>query len=421
MNFKDFRNSLVVGTLCVSSLLAQNSEAKAEYEEPQYIRTKSVSELAMIDWQSYLLTRADALPIDNFEDATDPFLEGYIQAMIDSHYNEFQVLVSVRDHKVYLYNLPKNSMIRRSMVSFVQGIPGVESVEIGEELPDQEVRAREIYVERPQMAGVWFPQETVLFQPLIANPRQVDYSAVYRYGDKVMGDNTIAVSIGDTFPIFRWFHVGMPGGDLQLDVEGGVWAVFNYSDIPCKKENETCELVNADYLLGIPVSYAFDEWSFRGRIYHISGHLGDEYLVNRPCCLCERVNPSFEALEFLASYQATPGIRVYFGPGFVIHSDSSFKIDPVYLDYGTEIRMFGTKFSYHRLYGTPFLAVDIENWQQHDWEFDIFIRAGYEISKLQGTGRKMRIFLGYHDGFSYEGQFFNERTSYGEFGISWGF
>ncbi len=46
---------------------------------------------------------------------------------------------------------------------------------------------------------------------------------------------------------------------------------------------------------------------------------------------------------------------------------------------------------------------------------------GYELSKLQGVGRKMRVYVEYHHGYSFEGQFFNERVTYGEVGVSWGF
>jgi hypothetical protein len=63
----------------------------------------------------------------------------------------------------------------------------------------------------------------------------------------------------------------------------------------------------------------------------------------------------------------------------------------------------------------------LENWQQRHWDLDMTFKLGYEVSKLQGVGRKMRIYVDYHHGFSYEGQFFNKRTQYGELGFSWGF
>ena len=392
------------GLLCLSAL---------GYGEEQ--------EVAKMALQPFLFARADTLPIENFEDATDPYLEGYIQALVDCHYTEYRVIVSVRAHKVYLSNLPKNDLFSSSIISFVGDIPGVQSVEIEENFTAAEEAARKIYTERPEVKGVWFPQSTVLFQPLIADPREPKYSISYRFGDRVIGNSVADVSLGDDFPVFRWRDVFSVHGDTQFSIQACAWAVFDYEDVPDTWNEETCELVNTDYFLGLVQTFAFEAWSFRLRLYHISSHLGDEFLTNNSHFLCERVNPSYEAIDFFTSYQITSGIRAYIGPGVVIHSDESFKLKPLYVEYGAELRHFGKKFYYHRLYGTPFLAVHIENWQQHKWDFDIFLKLGYEWSKLQGIGRKMRVFVGYHNGFSYEGQFFNERTSYGDIGLSWGF
>ncbi|NGX50592.1 MAG: hypothetical protein K1060chlam2_00440, partial [Chlamydiae bacterium] len=80
----------------------------------------------------------------------------------------------------------------------------------------------------------------------------------------------------------------------------------------------------------------------------------------------------------------------------------------------------GYKSFYHKLYGTAFLAIYLRNWQVNGWNLDGTYMAGYEWSKLQGVGRKMRIFINYHRGYS-EGQFFKMRTSWTGFGLSWGF
>jgi Protein of unknown function (DUF1207) len=367
-----------------------------------------------------VLTRGDHLPVENFADATDPYLEGYIQALIDVHYYEYQVVVIVKDHKVFLSNLPNNDLLSKSIIAFVKDLPGVKSVEVTD-VTKQEIEARKQYVEQPRVSGVWFPQTTVLFAPLVADPRQPTNSAAARFGDKVCGDICAAVSLGDDFPIFRWINVMRWHGDLQIGIEAGIWSVFNYSNIPHRPRHETCELVNTDYLVGIPLTYAFDQWSFRLRAYHISSHLGDEFLCNHRRQVRHRKNPSMEAIDFFSSYQFSSGLRGYFGPGIVFHSDQSFPIKPLYVEYGVELRILGSKFNYHRLYGTPFFAIHLENWQQRHWDLDMTVKLGYEVSKLQGVGRKMRLYVDYHHGFSYEGQFFNKRTQYGEVGLSWGF
>lgn len=376
-------------------------------------------EIVKIDPELSTIKRGDSLPVESFEHATDPYLEGYIQALIDAHYYEYQVIVTVKDHKVYLSNLPQNDLVAKSIISFVQDLPGVTSVQV-KKISQKEMDARKSYTEAPRVGGVWFPQATVLFAPLLGDPREPMYAVNWRFGDRVMGRKAVAVSLGDDFPVFRWFHVFTWQGDLQIGVQAGVWAVFNFSDVPHRKRN-TCELMNSDWLVGVPLTYAFDKWSFRVRVYHISSHLGDELLVNRPELIETRKNPSYEALEWMTAYQFSSNLRVYGGPGWIFQSDHSFPMDHFYVKYGAEVRLFGQKLYYHRLYGTPFFVVHCENWQYRDWDLDQFYMLGYEISKLQGVGRKMRLYLEYHQGYSYEGEFMRKRTRYGQVGLSWGF
>lgn len=402
----------------VSFLSASVFEA-TEPEVTEKEEQKQKGKEAAATRPSFLL-RADNLPVESFEDATDPYLEGYIQALLDMHYYEYRVVVTVKNHKVYLSHLPKNALLSNSIIQFVKDLPGVTQVEVSQSISSQETEARKIYVEQPRVDGIWFPQATVLFAPLVADPREPTYSAALRIGDKVIGQIVAAVSLGDDFPIFRWRNVFRWHGDLQIGISAGVWAVFNYWHVP-HIDPSSCELVNTDYAVGIPLTYAVNKWSFRFRIYHISSHLGDEFLVNHPYYITHRKNPSMEAIDFFTSYQASRYVRLYFGPGVVVHSDHTFKIKPLYVEYGMELRAFGQRLYYHRLYGTPFFAMHFENWQQRFWHLDATFKLGYELSKLQGVGRKMRIYVDYHHGYSYEGQFFNKRTEYGEFGFSWGF
>jgi len=77
-----------------------------------------------------------------------------------------------KNHKVWLANLPKNKLLANSIVSFVKDIPEVKEVIVLDGVPPADVELREKYVRRPQIKGIWFPQMTELFQPLIADPRQ---------------------------------------------------------------------------------------------------------------------------------------------------------------------------------------------------------------------------------------------------------
>jgi hypothetical protein len=372
------------------------------------------------DVATIILTRTDSLPDETCTcGVPDPYFEGYIQALVDIHYGEYRVTVIVKDRVVYLANMPCNEMIAKSMASFVLDIPGVCEVVILDGIPPEDECVREKYVHRPQLKGIWFPQMTELFLPLIADPRNATYCVGWRAGDHVIGVQTGNVSLGDDFAIYRWLDLFW-NGDLQIGIEAAIWSVFNMNPHPnLPAAHSTTELVNTDFYVGIPLTYASGPWSFRFRLYHISGHLGDEYMVNHPNVV--RLNPSVEVCDFFASYQLNDAIRLYVGPGVYLHSDPTFRWKPIILQYGTEVRFLGTKFTCQNLYGTCFLAMQWRNLEQLHYNFDGTYRAGYEFSKLQGIGRKLRFYVGFHHGYSLEGQFAKMRTHYWEFNLNYGF
>lgn len=364
-----------------------------------------------------VLTRSDAIPPDATVNATDQYFEGYVQALVDMNYYEYQVVVIVKNHKVYLANLPKNQLIATSIVNFVKDVPGVKDVQVVDQISEKEKEIHDKYVSRPQYSGIWFPQQTELFQPLVADPRNVTYTAGWRSGDRVMGNKAISIALGDDFPIYRWLDITPWHGDLQISIEAGIWSVFNMDPHP--NPIGGVELVNTDFYGGIPLTYAAGKWSWRLRAYHISSHLGDEYIENNPTV--KRVNPSMEIIDLAAAWQVTEAIRLYAMPGAIVHSDHTYRLSVMFIQYGAEARFAGTKFPSARLYGTFFLAIHIRNMQFLHWNFDGTYRGGYELSKMSGVGRKLRLWVGYHQGYSLEGQFMRERTHYLEFNFNYGF
>ncbi len=364
-----------------------------------------------------VLTRTDSIPEDSVIDTTDSYFEGYLQSLVDTHFSEFRVIVLVKNKNVWIANMPKNSVHSSAIVSFLKDVPGVKEVHVLEGVPTEDLQMQMKYINRPQIKGIWFPQMTELFQPLVGSPRQVCYTVGYRSGDRVVGCKAVDVSLGDDFGLYRWLDV-MWHGDFQISIEACMWSVFNMDPGPLNIPGGA-ELVNSDFYVGVPLTYAKNRWSLRFRGYHVSSHLGDEFLVNHPDF--HRVNPSNEAIDFFASYQANDIVRVYGGVGAIVHSDESFPWKPMYVEYGTEVRFLGTKFHKQRLYGTVFIAMDWQNFQEQHWNFNGTYKAGYEFSKLQGIGRKLRGYIEYHHGYSYEGQFSKMRTHYFEYNISYGF
>ena len=157
-----------------------------------------------------------------------------------------------------------------------------------------------------------FPENDV-FRPLLADPKQARFFATWQ-ATRVRTNNTsvnlASVGLGDNLGL-----LGRRNGSngWQVGLLGGVFAQFNL-DAP------SFDLINADYVIGIPVSWRRGLFSTRVRLYHQSIHLGDELLLGNP--QFNRVNLSFEVIEAIVSLD-TPGGwgRVYAGGSTLIRRE----------------------------------------------------------------------------------------------------
>jgi hypothetical protein len=215
-----------------------------------------------------------------------------------------------------------------------------------------------------------------------------------------MGKDGAAVSFGDSFPIKRWEAVGRWKGTMELGLEGGVWAVFNFSN--------DVDLMNADWTASLPLTYRVDHWTFRGRYYHVSSHLGDEYMVRHPGV--KRLNPSFEALEVMAVKDWKSWLRVYGGLGRVLRSDSTFPLQPLYFLLGAEVRGYARSYPSTRVLAQPYFAVHSSAWETRHFHPSINTALGVEWGDFAGYGRKVRTSVEYYSGYCLEGQFGDLRT-----------
>lgn len=377
--------------------------------------------------------RAENVPRTHITHVDDDYLTGYVQALIDLQYFEFQVRVIVNQGIVYVFNLPCNQLLADSIVCYIQDIPCLERVErvycSCEEfvccLKAQEDRIRADEIETSSayesicrapvycgVGGVWFPQNTVLFQPLVADPRQVTNAAAIRFNDNVIGNKVGVAMFGDDFIFFRWLDVLRWHGDADIGIEAGIFSVFDL-DHP-----QAC-MVNTDYYVSLLLTYAIDRWSWRFRLWHLSSHLGDEFLLANPGY--HRCNVSDNGIDLFVSLQVNPALRLYLGIGDIIWEDQEFYTQPLYIEWGTEIRLFGCRDYFNRLYVQPFLAMHFRSWEENNFNVDQTYTCGIEWSKLRYVGRKFRIFGEYHNGYCDEGQFVKLRSSYFALKTEFGF
>ncbi|SCA63243.1 Uncharacterized protein SCG7109_AK_00210 [Chlamydiales bacterium SCGC AG-110-M15] len=269
----------------------------------------------------------------------------------------------------------------------------------------------------PSIKGEWLPEFPKYFKPFLADPRNLSFSFGLRFHDDVLGKTMSTASFGNEFPILKWNDVWTEGSELQLGIGAGAWSVF---DLNPSDDGDIVELINTDYYIGMPFTYTLGNIAYRFRLYHVSTHIGDEYIIANPTF--ERLNPSHEAADFFASWHPDDSLRLYGGLGRFLSTDSSFRQHPFYIEYGAEWRMFGRKLPYFKLLEQPFFAFHVRHMEDLHWQYDGTFRLGSEWSPIKRPNSyKMRVYLEYHDGFSVEGQFSKQKSKYMGLGISFGY
>jgi hypothetical protein len=256
-----------------------------------------------------------------------------------------------------------------------------------------------------QRGFVPLPQGQI-FCPLVADPKSENSFLSYVSGDfATLADsirnpdsNLAAVGLSDSFGLFR-IGARRRGDGLQLDLEGSIFAQFNL-------DKPSFDLINADYLVALPLTFRASGFSSRLRLYHQSSHLGDEFLLSRQP---QRENLSFESIELILSQEAD-ALRVYVG------GESFFRRRPIavvsrLVHAGAELRPFAGS---RRVVG----ALDVKVIEQTDWKVAWSARAGFEIARSPVEGHPPRVLslLGeYYDGPAPYGQFYRDDIRY--FGI----
>lgn len=254
--------------------------------------------------------------------------------------------------------------------------------------------------------GKAFPSGDI-FRPLLADPKQPQFFASLGSFDSLgTRYNMAEAGFGETFGMYRWFTGDREGDGLQLSVEASIVARFNMS-------TASMNLINADYTVGIPLTYRIHNNSFRLRIYHQSSHLGDEFLVsaNPP----KRINLSFEAIEVLYSYEWR-GWRGYIGGEYLIRKDPA-ELKPAMAHWGVEYRGKKPLLWTGRLIG----GVDCKSYQENAWAVSTSVKVGLEFGKPNPGQRRLRLMAEWYRGYDPRGQFYMNRVDYYGLTLSLGF
>jgi len=230
-------------------------------------------------------------------------------------------------------------------------------------------------VKEPRMASVW--------------SREKDFGPVWD------------IALGGRVGIFRWGTSGpaRPEG-WQLDVEGGAFPRLD----PVAESNP---LMAVDFRAGFPLTYGCGPWHFKLAYYHISSHLGDEFLLVNPGF--PRINYTRDGLALGAGYYWNDALRLYAEVGCAPGAVGG--AEPWEFQFGADYTPPHTT-----TWGSPFTAVNAHLREEVSFGGNVVVQLGWQWR--EGTsGRLSRLGLQYYNGMNEQYEFFDDYESKLGFGI----
>jgi hypothetical protein len=241
-----------------------------------------------------------------------------------------------------------------------------------------------------------------VFCPLVADPKQPrSFVSIVRESE-VFDTELAALGVGDALGLARWGG-REPGNGVQISIVAAVFAQFDL-------RTASYDILNTDFIIGVPVTARYGSFSLMVRPYHQSSHLGDEFLLGTDI---ERENLSFESLQLLLS-QEIGLLRIYGGGERLFNRDPA-DLEPLVVLGGVELRPM-QQLEIGSVSRLGLIAgVDVKVTEQQAWKPAWSARAGLEFGRPhdgRNPARRALLLFEYYDGPTPYGQFFRDGMRY---------
>ncbi len=209
--------------------------------------------------------------------------------------------------------------------------------------------------------GLHILPEGLIYRSYMAGPREAKFQ-LNHLQEQGSGETLWDVILGGRRGIARWGSGDplKPQG-WQLDLEGAALVRLNLDNAR--------DLDASDFRFGVPLTYGSGKWQYKFGYYHLSSHLGDEYIDRTPGA--QRVNYVRDAIIFGASYNPTPDWRLYGEVAWAFFTAGG--AEPWEFQFGAEYSKFGPT----GLNGTPFFATNGHLREEVDFGGDYALQLGW--------------------------------------------
>ncbi len=243
---------------------------------------------------------------------------------------------------------------------------------------------RERWLETDSDSQTWTPQllpQGLMYPSYLAGRKEPRLQSVITYDDNY--GSIWDITLGGRAPIFRYgtTEVVRPEG-WELELEGAALLRLD-----CERDRN---LAATDYRAGVPLVYGTKRWQFKTGYYHVSSHLGDNYLMDdfRP-----RVHYSRDSVLFGFAFTPTDAVRMYAEADLAFHTGET--TEPLEFQFGFEYSpQFNPNMS--NWAALPFLATHAHLYEERD--FGGYFTAQLGLQWRSATNALMRVGFEYFNG-----------------------
>ncbi|GAB3502877.1 hypothetical protein GCM10027341_31250 [Spirosoma knui] len=245
-----------------------------------------------------------------------------------------------------------------------------------------------------------------LFEPILLDPLEAQtYGSVlplyYTEGKKYPG-SIVPFAFGFAKPFYR--RTTAPGHSEEWVLDLASFTQFEaFHDDKLNKARR--QIMNNDYKISIIYNVRREAATWRFRVYHLSSHLGDDYIYRNQITAPSPNAVNYELLDVTYSRMVT-NWRLYGGLGLVLRKSEERK--PLSAQFGAFYKKPSEKAA--RLVG----GVDVKFWQQTDFKPGIHGGIGFELGRTQNN---LTFLLEGYSGFRPYSQFESQQTSWIGFGL----
>lgn len=234
----------------------------------------------------------------------------------------------------------------------------------------------------------------LLYKAYLAGEKEPRISSAWlapRQGN-IVWENTLGGRVG----VIRYGNSNplRPQG-FQFDLEGAVMARVD-------PQADSAPLIASDYRIGLLGTWRVEDTAIKAGYYHLSSHVGDEYLIN---------NPGFDRLNYVRD-SLIVGVTEYFADDdwsvygeFAYAFNAEDGAEPIELQYGVQWAPMVTGWP-----GTPYAAINGHTREDFGWITSVNVMAGW-LWRSKYTNRTLRVGMQYYDGPSMQWEFVNQHES----------